>query len=767
MAYTQEARLFELTTPLAADDLVVREFRGTERVSQCFRFELMLVSHDDAIDAAALITKRVTLRVETADSDRHWTGFIASFERIGELKVEGEDEVYTEYRCEIVPLLAFLAHDEGQRIFQNKTVRDIVEELFQQFQISDYEFHLSESYTPIEYCVQYQETTLDFIQRILERAGIYYFFRHEAERELLVLTDNRDNNPPLEQDAIEFHTEGVTGADVITHLKRRQALRTGRVVMRDYNFEKPRSPVEVSVDTLIKTGDNANYERYIFPGGFADRDQGENVARLLMESEESEHEILDGDSDVRLLTPGYTFTLEGHPDDKLNEDQLVLEVRHDGRNNLGRGGEQGHYRNQFSVMPSRVQYRAPLSRRRARVDGPHTAVVVGPPGEEIYTDKYGRVKVKFHWDRTPTADDKSSCWLRVAQAWAGRQYGAFFLPRIGMEVLVNFIEGDPDRPILTGCLYNADNMPPYELPSEATKSTIKTNSSKGGGGFNELRFEDKKGAEQIFINAQMDADVRVGNDSREWVERDRHLVIKRDRLEEVHGDQHGFVKGMRVAEVKGDDHISITGLQAMEIKGSRSLKVEGSVGDSFKSQSVALQTDYYVKAGTNVVIEAGAQITLKVGGSFITISPAGINIQGPMTMINSGGSAGSGSAASLVPPTAVIAADPADSAQHGGESQYSPLGEKRPKAPPNDAAGGGARHDADAEENRDKKHFIEVELLDDDGKPVPGEAVCVTLPDGSTASSGVTNEKGLYRVDNIDPGSCKISFPNLDKDAWM
>ena len=762
MPYTQDQRLFEFTTPLADDDLVIREFRGVERVSGVFKFELGLVSHDDAIEADKLISQRVTLRIETADGDRHWTGFISRFERLGEMKVEGEDDIYTEYACEIVPLLAFLARDEGSRIFQNKTVRDIVEELLQLFQISDYEFHLSGSYEPIEYCVQYHETTLDFIERILERAGIYYFFQHEAERELLVFTDNRDNIPELEQDRIEFHEEGLAEADVISRIKRRQALRSGRVIMRDYNFEKPRSPVEVSVDTLIRSGDNANYERYLYPGGFSDNEQGEEVARLLMESEEAEHEILDGEGNVRLLTPGYSFELEGHPDDALNEAMLVLEVQHEGRNNLGRGGGESFYRNRFSVMPSRVQYRPVPKRRRARVEGPHTAIVVGPPNEEIFTDKYGRVKVKFHWDRAPGADDKSSCWLRVAQMWAGRQYGAFFLPRVGMEVIVQFLEGDPDRPLVTGCLYNGDNPPPYELPAEATKSTIKTNSSKGGGGFNELRFEDKKGEEQLFINAQKDMDLRVGNDRRDWTEKNHNLVVKGERADETGGNHNAFVKGNHVAESGGDHHLTVGGLQAIKIAGSQSLKVGGDIAESCVNHSEAASGNWYVNAGANVVIEAGAGITLKVGGSFINIQAGGVYVSGPMVYINSGGGPGSGNAGSLVSPNAAAAAAAALTAKPGAEMAMSPLEAERGKAPPNDANA----HDPNADENKDKTHSIEVLLVDEAGKPVPGAAVKITLPDGETVASGSTNEKGLYKVSNIDPGNCEIHFPDYDDAAW-
>ena len=761
MHYEQGKRLFEFSTPLERDELVVKTFRGTERVSAPFHFVLNLVSTNDDIAAADLLGQRVTLRIDTAEDQRHWTGFISAFERLGEDKVDGEEDIYTEYHCEVVPLLAFLAHNEESRIFQNKTVRDIVEDLFKQFQLTEYEFHLSGSYDPIEYCVQYRETTLDFIARILESAGIYYFFRHEAEHELLILTDNKDNNPTLEQALIEYHTEGLTESDVIHKLKRRQAVRTGRVVMRDFNFEKPKSPIEVTIESIIHSGNNSNYERYLYPGDYRERAEGDGLAKLLMEAEEAEHESLDGSGNVRLLTPGYVFTLDAHPDDKLNVEQLVLMVEHDGKNNVGRASSESFYRNRFTLMPHSVQYRPLPRRRRAQVFGPQTALVVGPPGEEIYTDKYGRIKVKFHWDRAPGANDKSSCWLRVAQMWAGRQWGTFFVPRIGMEVIVDFLEGDPDRPIVTGCVYNADNMPPYDLPGEATKSTFKSNSSKGGGGFNELRFEDKKDAEGLFMNAQKDMDVRVGNDRKDWTERDQSLVIKRDRLEETHRDHHAFVKANRVSEVSGDDNLKVSGKQAMSVGGSLSLKVSGDIGESCTNHSESVSANYYVNAGANVVIEAGAMITLKAGGSFITLNSGGVFIQGAMTMINSSGPQGSGSAASLVAPAAVTAALAALTAKPGEKMENSPLAAQRGNKPPNEAKS----HDKDSDENKDKTHFIEIVLLDDAGQPVTGAAVKITLPDGSEAA-GSTDEKGGFKVTNIDAGNCEIAFPDLDDKAW-
>jgi type VI secretion system secreted protein VgrG len=407
--------------------------------------------------------------------------------------------------------------------------------------------------------------------------------------------------------------------------------------------------------------------------------------------------------------------------------------------------------------------------------GTQTAIVVGPAGEEIHVDKYGRVKVQFHWDREGKYDEHSSCWVRVSQPVAGKGWGAMWIPRIGQEVIVDFLDGDPDRPIITGRVYNAESMPPYTLPDEKTKSTLKSYSSKGGGGFNEIRFEDKKGSEQFFVHAEKEMDIRVKNDRREWIGRDRHLVVKRDKKELIERDQQTIIKRDLVEEIKRDHHLKVSGKQAIEVGGSQSLKVSQNVGEKFDmNHSEEVGMNYYLKAGINAVIEAGVGLTIKAGSNFITLSPAGIMITGsPLVLINSGGAALPGTPGQLVPPTAAAEAEIADTANPGSKEptyrnqrQAALAGLSPEAASAAQSAANAPSHDPTAEESKEKKSWIEIELVDDKGKPVPGEKYRVTLPDGTTIDEGTLDEKGFKRIDGIDPGTCKITFPNLDKDAW-
>ena len=334
-------------------------------------------------------------------------------------------------------------------------------------------------------------------------------------------------------------------------------------------------------------------------------------------------------------------------------------------------------------------------------------------------------------------------------------------------MIVDFLEGDPDQPICIGSVYNASEMPPYELPNEKTKSTIKTRSSKGEGvqGFNEIRFEDKKGEEQVFIHGEKDLDVRIKNDRREWIGRDRHLVVKRDKREEIDRDEQNLVKRDRVEEIQRDHHLKITGKQAIEITGSHSLAVTGDVIEEFKANhSEQVTMNYYLK-GMQVVIEGMTGITLKVGGSFITLNPAGVQIVGPMLMLNSGGAPLPGMPGMLVSPMAVAIAEIADDAV-GGEKSETYKNQRAAMSPAAVAAANAPSHDPKSEENKKKKSWIEIELVDESNKPVAGEKYRITLPDGTTLAEGTLDEKGFARVDNIDPGTCKVTFPNLDKDAW-
>ncbi|MFN7929750.1 MAG: type VI secretion system tip protein TssI/VgrG [Blastocatellia bacterium] len=380
--------------------------------------------------------------------------------------------------------------------------------------------------------------------------------------------------------------------------------------------------------------------------------------------------------------------------------------------------------------------------------------------------------MQFHWDRYGKGDETSSCWIRVSSTWAGKGWGQISIPRIGQEVIVDFLEGDPDRPIIVGRVYNAESMPPYTLPDEQTKSTIKTNSSKGSGGFNEIRFEDKKGDEQLFIHAEKDTDFRVKNDQREWIGRDTHLIVKRDRIELVERDEQLIVKRDLIENMKRDHHLEVGGKQAIKIAQSHSLDIGTNAALKIGGNLSEVATGNVYLKGQAVVIEGMSGLTLKVGGNFITLSPAGVMIQGTLVMINSGGAALPGMAGMLVSPSAPKEAEEADKAEPGAKDEH-----KRAGSPPSGAgagAGAGAggtgnenapTHDPNSEENKEKTHFIEIEFVDEAGQPVAGEAYEVKLPDGSIAS-GTTDEKGKAKITNIDAGNCEITFPNLDQEAW-
>lgn len=761
MAHSTAKRAFHLVSSFGEDDLLIHEFQGSEHLSKPFEFSLTLMSERDDILPDELIGRRVRLQVETHDGVRHWTGVIASFGRTGVRQLAGgEAGDMTVYQAVMVPWVWQLQLHEDCRIFQFLSVPEIIETVFADFGFSDYEFHLTDDYPQLDYCTQYRESSYRFISRLLERAGIHYFFRHDAEAEVMVFTDNRDHNPLLEPADIRFVAAAADvdedSDDAVTSLSRSEALRSGRITMRDFNFTRPADLLEASIPSVLRMGDNQAFERFLHPPArYEDQDAGDRLARMIMEVEEIGHDTLEGMGSVRMMSPGYVFDLFDHPDPELDRRYLLVGLHHYGSNNLVAGD--AHYVNSFTVIPHEATWRAGLHTPRPVIHGPQTAIVVGPEGEEIHCDEYGRVKVQFHWDRRGKRDGNSSCWLRVAQSWAGRGWGTMYIPRIGMEVVVAFLEGDPDAPLITGCVYNGMNTPPYALPADATKTTVKTYSSKGGDGFNEIRFEDKKGSEQVFIHAQTDLDARVGNDAREHVGHDRSLVVGRDRLEEVHRDQSSYIKRDRIAEVTRDDTLQVAGKQAIRVAESLSVKVDGGVGECFGSHSETVGGDYFLKASANVVIESGANITLKVGGSFIAISSAGIDIQGPMTKINSGGAQMSGQAASLVRPLAAIPAFVAAMARPGAKPEAFALGQVRPGKPPEKLP--------DHQPDPKKAHWIEVELLDEVGKPVPSETVRVELPDG-TVSTGTTNDKGIYRVAGIDPGECQVTFPNLDEKAW-
>jgi type VI secretion system secreted protein VgrG len=651
--YTQDNRPMRSTTPLGKDALLLVGFSGTEAISQLFSFRLdFLATNQTAVPFEKLLGQKVT--VEFAVPKRHFNGIV---NRIS----EGErDETFTSYQLEIVPQFWLLTRRTQSRIFQHISVPDILRKVFEGL---DVDYQIQGSFPERDYCVQYRESDFNFASRLMEEEGIYYFFKHTESGHKMVVANSPMGHPELTEKSKIIYENilgGTRKEDRIYDWAKVQELRSGKYLLWDHCFELPHKHLEANKDTQIevavgtvthklKVGGNDKLELYDYPGEYAQRfdgvdagggDQPADVQKIFKDNQRTveirmQQETLpglrsQGASNCHHLVSGHKFTLERH----FNADgQYVLtSIQHTAKLDAYRSKQETYsYNNTFTCIPFALPFRPPCVTPCPTVLGSQTAVVVGPPGEEIFTDKYSRVKVQFHWDREGKNNADSSCWIRVATHWAGKQWGMIHIPRIGQEVVVDFAEGDPDQPIIVGSVYNAEQMPPYKLPDEKTKSTLQSRSTKGGGpkNFNEIRLEDKKGSEQIFINAEKDMDHRVENDSREFIKKDRHLIVEANQIELVKADKHSHVKGKLVEKVGGDLSLTV---------GAKRQEKIGTI------DTVEAGQEIHLKAGMKVIIEAGVQISLVGPGGFIDIGPAGVTIQGTMVLINSGGSAGNGTA---------------------------------------------------------------------------------------------------------------------------
>ena len=646
MPYTQDESFIAIDTPLGKDVLLLNGFRGREGLSRLFSFELEMISENHSLSFEHIIGKNVTLSIILPDGSRRvLSGIISRFSQGSGGGEKGGDPRFSHYGATMVPWLWLLTQTADSRIFQKLSAADIVEKIFTEKGFSDFEMALDRNkYRKREYCVQYRETDFNFVSRLLEEEGICYFFKHEEKKHILVLADAPDKHKPCpkqESARYQISADGWYDEDVITGLEKIQEIRAGKYTLNDYNFETPNTDLRANAPSKQQLGPGER-ERYDYPGLYTKKQEGDQLANIRMEEEEARITTLTGSSVCRAFTTGYRFRLQSHYRQDMNEKEYVLTSLSHEATQGGYVSESStsvksefRYTNTFTCLPSDVPYRPPRESVKPVVSGTQTATVVGPSGEEIHTDEYGRVKVQFHWDREGKRDENSSCWIRVAQLWAGAQWGAMYIPRIGQEVVVDFLEGDPDRPIIIGCVYHKNNMPPYPLPDEKTKTTIKSDSSKGGGGFNEVRFEDKKGEEQFFIHAEKDQDIRVKNDLREWIGNESHLIVKKDQVEMVEGDKHLTVKGDRNEKIDGAHSLTV-GMDMQQKAG--------------KNHAMDAGMEIHLKAGTNIVLEAGMSITLKAGGGFIVVGPAGVTISGTPVLINSGGAAGAGSGCSPAAP---------------------------------------------------------------------------------------------------------------------
>jgi len=641
---------FTFTTDTA--EFLVTRFRAIETVSKPYWVQLSLASEEDiALDD--IIGTEGVLWI-AGKEDRYFHGVINEFYQAAQV-----GRFYL-YQAQLVPSLWLLSLRQECRIFQNMNTPDIVKEvltgtnIFQDRVI----FRLRGNYAPREYCVQYRETDLQFISRLLEQEGIFYFFGHSEDKHLLIFGDDAEICRPISPEPeLQYHITDLMVADeeVISSFDAGRRLHSDNITLTDYFYEKP----DLNLASNHSAPEGLGFNVFDCPGIFLDTDIGRRRAKTQFEEAARLGRHAKGRSNCAYLVPGHTFKLAAHDRQELNGKYMLVQIRHKGEQpqvlqEFAGGGEGPSYNNNFTTISASVTYRPPCQTPKPRISGPQSAVVMGPEGEEIYTDKMGRIKVKFFWDHatesdgSPIANEKRTCWIRVVQSSAGPGWGALFLPRVGHEVIVEFMEGDPDRPIVTGQVYHGTHNPPYDLPAEKTKSTIKTNSSPDGKGFNEIRFEDKKDKEQLFMHAQKDFDLRVLNDRALWIGNDNHTMIARDKLDQIDGDKHLTVSGDHNEKVGGT--ISIESGSDLQTKVSNNHALDAGM-------------EIHLKAGMKVVIEAGTQVSLKAGGSFVDIGPAGVSITGAMVNINSGGSAGSGSGASPDTPKTPREADNAQAGE--------------------------------------------------------------------------------------------------------
>lgn len=640
---TQAQKQVEITTPLGPDVLLFNQMRATEALGRLFELRIDLLSENPGISFEDLLGQKITVRLELPHGrKRYFSGHVTSFSQMGTL---GNLFVY---HAVVHPWLWFLTRRANCRIFQDKTTPDIIKEIFRDHGFTDYEEALSGRYQPWEYCVQYRESDFNFVSRLMEQQGIYYYFKHENDKHTLVLSDSVSAHQPFPGYAtIPYYPldENLRRErDHVYSWAVSQEVQTGTYALNDFDFKRPKANLHVK-SAITRRHTASQMEVYDFPGKYFQTDEGETYARARIEEIQSHYERLHGEGNARGLSVGSLFQLSGFSRQDQNREYLIISATHEmisGQYETLAGAGKlpaDIYQCKFTAVPSQQPFRPARTTYRPIVQGPQTAVVVGPSGSEIYTDKYSRVKVQFHWDRYGKYDENSSCWIRVAQVWAGAKWGTIHIPRIGQEVVVDFLEGDPDRPIITGRVYNNDNMPPYELPANATQSGIKTRSSKGGSpnNINELRFEDKKGQELIFIQAEKDHEIRVKNDFVKMVENESHLIVKSDQMEMVEGNKHLKVKGDFCEKVDGGVMTSV-GTDMLRRTGGRYALGAGS--------------EIHLKAGMNVVIEAGMSVTIRAGSGFIVVGPSGVTISGTPVLINSGGSPGSGSGCSPDSPKA-------------------------------------------------------------------------------------------------------------------
>lgn len=623
---TQKNRSISIQTPLGDDKLLLTRFEYSDELNMPFRIDADVLSTDPVIAFDQIIGQPVTISMNLASgTKRCFHGIVLSFEQ--------KDRTIgaAVYCLQIVPWLRHFGNSSDCQIFQNENIPDIVSKVLKTAGFSDLELQLTDNYPPLEYCVQYRESGLSFVNRLLAKAGIAYYFRHEEARHVMVLTDSVKSHSPFPRYDILPYRESESAAtleETISNWGWSMSAKTGAYAQTDFDFKRPKADLLVKAPVSRSHG-MADFERFDYPGEYDESGQGDAYAKARINEIHTGHEIARGVSSCRALATGRTFKLQDHPRADQNREYLLTSVSlsfNAGGFTAGVAGFQPSTQETFacgfSVMPSTQQYRPARSTSKPLITGPQTAIVTGPAGEEIHTDKYGRVKVHFHWDRYGKFDADSSCWIRVSQYWAGKNWGAMHIPRMGQEVIVEFLEGDPDKPIITGRVYNGEAKPPYALPANKNISTLMSNSTKGGGGYNEIKMDDTKSAELLYIQAEKDRTVLVKHDNTETVHHDETIEIGNDRSKHVLKNEDVTIDENRTEEVKKNEDITIGVDRTEEVKNNEKVKIGRNrthdVGEIDK-----------LTVGDELVINVGKQITIMTGESSIVMKKDGtIKISG-------------------------------------------------------------------------------------------------------------------------------------------
>ena len=611
-------REITVSTPLPANTLLFGEMTGRDEIGGCFAYELSLLSEDIDIEARDLLGRPMEVTVGPSETPRRFHGLVTEF-AFRELR-----DGYAHYAAVLRPWLWLLTRTSDNRVFQHMSGVEIVEAVFSEHPGARYEKRLQESYAPREYCVQYGESDLDFVQRIMEHEGIFWFFEHDEGEHRLILADAGAKLAPVpgfgtipyRQNALPNLADG----DHVTRWSPRASIVPGTVTHTDFDFLKPGADLMArSQAPLGHPGDDG--ESYVYPGDYTELARGDELAHVRMQEAQARSQRIDAGGTARGPWSGATFTLEDFPRRAENREVMVLRAEYrmwDDQHRSGMDRPDEGFEASWMLQPTALAYRPERRTPVPVMRGPQTATVVGPAGEEIFTDEHARVKVQFHWDRLGARDENSSCFVRVSSAWAGAGWGFVQIPRIGQEVIVDFLEGDPDRPIITGRVYNAAQTPPYGLPGSASQSGWKSNSTPGGGGWNELRFEDAKGSEEVYFQAEKDHNELVkndeartiGHDFSEDVGHDACQSVGHDRTESVGRDKSTGVGRDRTVSIGQDDTETVSRDRSLTVGANETIGVARN-----STETIGLAHTQTVGAVQTITVGAARMDT--VGGAEI------------------------------------------------------------------------------------------------------------------------------------------------------